>query len=55
MLQRNSKLVILGSLDISGQTNLKWWYQFAETYEVYLQEKIQIHATHFAWDIAKVL
>ena len=39
ILQRNSKLVTLGNLGMPGHTHLKWWYQFEETFDVYLQAK----------------
>ena len=32
ILLRKSKLIILGSVDIPGHPNLKWYYQFEETW-----------------------
>ena len=55
ILQRNSKLAILDNLGLSGYTHLKWWYQFEETFDVYLHGKNQLHSLHFPWDIAKIL
>ena len=34
ILQKNSKLVILSTLGMSGHTNLNWLYQFEETFEI---------------------
>ena len=39
ILQRNSKLVAFLNLGMPGPTHLKWWYQFEETFDVYLQDK----------------
>ena len=55
ILQRNTKLVILGNLRISGDTHLKWKYQFKETFDIYLQAKNELHPSRFPWDIAKIL
>ena len=55
ILQRNSKLAILDNLGLSGHPHLKWWYQFEETFDVYLHGKDQLHSLHFPWDIAKIL
>ena len=55
ILQRNSKVVILGNLGMPGPTQLKRSYQFEETFEVYLQAKNQLYLSHFSWDIAKIL
>ena len=55
MLQINSKLVILGNLDMSGHTHLKWQYQFEEIFDVYLEVKNQLHSSCFHWDIAEIL
>ena len=54
ILQRNSKLVILGTLGIPGHTHLKRQYQFEETLDVYLQVKNQIPPLRFSEDIAKI-
>ena len=55
ILQRNSKLVILGNFDIPGHTHLKWWYQFEEIFDVYLQAKNKLQSSRFPWDIVKIL
>ena len=55
ILQRNSKIVILGNLGMPDHTYLKWQYQFEETFDVYLLAKNQLHPSHFPWDIAKIL
>ena len=39
ILQRNSKLVILVNLGMPGHIHLKWWYQFEEIFDAYLQVK----------------
>ena len=39
-MQRNRKLIILGNLGIPGHRHLKLYYQFEETFHVYLQAKI---------------
>ena len=39
VLQRKRKIVILGNLGTPGYTHLKWWYQFEETFNVFLQTK----------------
>ena len=41
-MQRNSKLVILGDLGMSGDTLLKWYNQFEETFDFYLLAKNQL-------------
>ena len=51
ILQRNSKLVILGNLEMSGPRN--WQYQFEEAF--YLQTKNELNISPFPWDIAKTL
>ena len=51
ILQRNSKLVILGNLGMSNNTHLKWLYQLEETFDVYLQAKNQLHPSHLPWVI----
>ena len=51
ILQRSSKRIILGNLDMPGHAHLKWYYQF----EVYLQAKNQIHPSRFSWDITNLL
>ena len=53
MLQRNSKLVILGNLGMADYAHLKWLYQFDEIFDVYLQAKNQLCSSRFSWDIAK--
>ena len=55
ILQRNSKLVILGNLDMPYHTHLKWLYQFEETFEVYLQAKNPFDHSRFPYDIPKIL
>ena len=55
MLQRNSKLVILGNLDMPYHTHLKWLYQFEETFEVHLQAKNPFYQSRFPYDIPKIL
>ena len=47
ILQRNSKLVILGNLGVPGHIHLKWYYQFKETFDVYLQVENQLHLSEF--------
>ena len=57
-LQGNSKLAILANLGVGGHTYLKWWYQFEEIFEVYLQEKTTSFFTfslRYCKDIAKLL
>ena len=55
ILQRNSKLVLLGNLSMPGHTHLKLYNPFEETFDVYLQAKTQFHPSHFPWDIEKIL
>ena len=55
ILQRNSKLVILGNLGMLGHTHPQWWCQLEKTFTVYQQAKNQFHCLGFPWDIAKVL
>ena len=55
IVQRNSKLVILGNLDKPGHTNQKWQCQFKENFNVYLQAKNKFHPSCFLSDIAKML
>ena len=52
---RNSKLVILGDLGMPGHKNIKWWYQFEETFDVCLHAKNKSYSSRFPWDIAKIL
>ena len=40
ILQRNSKLFILGNLGMSDHAHQKWQYHFEETFDTYQQEKI---------------
>ena len=40
ILQRNSKLFILGNLGMSDHTHQKWQYHFEEAFDNYQQEKI---------------
>ena len=54
ILQRNSKLVILGNLDMPGYTHLKRKYQFEKRIEVYLQGKNQLHTPCCSGDTAKI-
>ena len=42
ILQRSSKLVILGKLGMSGHTHLKWQYKFEEAFDIYMQIKNQL-------------
>ena len=42
VLQKNSKLFWGGNLDMPGYTHLKWYHQFKETCDVYLQGKINM-------------
>ena len=39
ILQRNIKLVILGNLGMSDHKQLRYYYEFEETFDVYLQDK----------------
>ena len=55
ILQRNTKLVILGNLGMPGHTHLKWEYRFEEIFDVYLQAKNKLHSSRFPWDIPKIL
>ena len=55
ILQRNSKLAILGNLGMPGHTYLKWYHQLEEIFDVYLKIKNQLHHSRFPWDIAKIL
>ena len=41
ILQRNSKLVILGNLSMPGYTHLNWQYQFEEIFDAYYKQKIK--------------
>ena len=54
ILRRNSKLVILGTLGMSGFAHLKWYYQLIENFCVYLQAKKQLHHPRFSGDIVKI-
>ena len=47
ILQRNNKLVIFGNLDMLGHIHLKRYYQFEESFIVYLQAKTELHPSHF--------
>ena len=55
ILQRNSKLVILGNLGMPGHTHQKEQYELEEIFDVYLQAKNQLHYSCFSWEIAKLL
>ena len=55
ILQRNSRPFVLGNLSIASYTHLKWWYQFEESFNTYLQVKNQFHFFYFPWDITKIL
>ena len=55
ILQINSKLAILSNLGMPGHTNLKWKYQFKETFDVYIQAKNQLHPPYSPRYIAKIL
>ena len=46
VLQRYCKLV-LGTLDMSGYTNPKWYYQLVENFHIYLQAKNQLYHHDF--------
>ena len=39
ILQRYYKLAILGTLDMLGYDQYKWYYQFAERFDIYLHAK----------------
>ena len=52
ILQRSCKLVVLGTLCMSGYTPQKWYYQLVENFRVYLQTKNQLHP-HFFWRCCK--
>ena len=54
ILQRNSKLVILGNLAMPGHAHLKSQYQFEETFDVYLQAQNQVHSLRLSGDNAKI-
>ena len=55
ILQRNSKLAILGTLSMSGDAHPKWYYQLAEKFGVYQTAKNQLHPPRFSGDIPKIL
>ena len=55
ILQRNSKIVTLGNLGMTGPTHLKWQYKYEETFHIYLQAENHVHPFRFPWDIAKIL
>ena len=55
ILQRNSKLVILGDLGMPDHKHLKWQYQSEEIVDVYLEAKKQLHCCFFPGDVAKIL
>ena len=55
ILQKNSKYNILGKLGMPGHTRPKWWYQFQEIFNVYLQAKNRLCPSSFPWDIANKL
>ena len=55
ILQKNSKYNILGKLGMPGHTSPKWWYQFQEIFNVYLQAKYRLCPSSFPWDIANKL
>ena len=55
ILQRNSKIVPLGNLNMIGHILLKWQYQFGENFDIYLQAKKKIYPSSFPWDIAKII
>ena len=38
-----------------GHTQLKWYYQFEENFNVYLQANNQRNPSCFPWDVAKIL
>ena len=54
-LQRNSKLVFLGNMDMSGNTDLKWWHRVTETFHVCRQAKDQVNPSRFSWNSEKIL
>ena len=56
IFQRNNKqLHILGTLRMSCHTNLRWYCQNQENFDVYMQAKSQLHPLYFPWDIVKIL
>ena len=54
-MQRNSKLVILSNLGMTGHTQLKWYHQCEKTFNICQQAKNQLHPSCFPWDITKIL
>ena len=46
---------IANLFDMSGHKHLKWYYQFEETFDVYLLAKNQLYPLHFPWDIVNIL
>ena len=54
ILQRYCKLVVLGTLGMSGYTHPKRYYQFVDNFRVYLQAKNQLHPPCFSGYIAKI-
>ena len=53
-LQRHCKLVILGTLGMTGYAHTKSYYQLVENFHVYLQVKNQLHPAYFSQDITKI-
>ena len=51
ILQRNSKLVLLGTLDMPGYVHSKWYYQLVGNFYVYLHAKIRLHPSSFFLEI----
>ena len=48
------KLVVFGTLGLSGYVHLKWYYCLVGNFCVYLQVKNQLHPPCFCVDIAKI-
>ena len=46
-MQKNRKRVLFGNLGMAGHTHLKWYCQFEEIFDVFLQAKSQLHYSHF--------
>ena len=51
----SKQLVILGNMRMPGHAHLKWKYHFEETFNVYHNEKDQLHPLCFPWHIEKIL
>ena len=55
IMRRYCKLVICGTLGMSGYGHQKWWYQLVENFDVYLHAKHQTYSSPFSWNISNVL